>query len=56
MYKVIYEISSGAVRFKAFQTLHEATLFANKQPIDSVIEIKYYEDSTNNGPTFWGQE
>jgi hypothetical protein len=56
MYKVIYEISSGAVRFKGFNTLREATLFANQQPIDSVIEIKYYEDSTNNGPTFRSQE
>lgn len=56
MYKVVYSLLSGATRFKSFQTLHEATLFANKQPIDSVIEIKYYEDSTNNGPAFRGQE
>mgnify|MGYP003344356267 FL=1 len=56
MYKVIYEISSGAIRFKGFQSLHEATLFANKQPIDSVIEIKYYEDSSNNGPAFRSEE
>lgn len=56
MYKVVYSISSGATRFKGFQTLHEATLFANKQPIDSVLEIKYYEDSSNNGPTLRCEE
>ena len=56
MYKVVYSLSSGATRFKAFESLHEATLFANKQPIDSVIEIKYYEDCTNNGPTLRGTE
>ena len=43
MYKVIYQISSGAVRYKSFQTLHEATVFANLQKNDAVMEIKYYE-------------
>jgi hypothetical protein len=51
MYKVSYYLASTALRFKAFDTLHEATIFANKQPMDSVIEIKYYEDSSNNGST-----
>lgn len=51
MYKVSYYLVSQAVRFKSFETLHEATVFANKQPIDSIIEIKYYENSNNNGPT-----
>ena len=50
MYKVSYYLASSAVRFKSFETLHEATEFANKQPIDSIIEIKYYESSDNNGP------
>jgi hypothetical protein len=50
MYKVVYSILSGATRFKAFETLHEATVFANKQPIDSVIEIKHYENCIDNGP------
>jgi hypothetical protein len=54
MYKVSYYLASSAVRFKSFETLTEATKFANQQPIDSVIEIKYYEDSSNNGPTLWG--
>jgi len=54
MYKVSYYLASMAVRFKAFDTLTEATKFANQQPIDSVIEIKHYEDSSNNGPTLRG--
>jgi hypothetical protein len=40
----MYCIQSSAVRFKSFETLHEATMFANKQPIESVLEIKYYDD------------
>jgi hypothetical protein len=51
MYKVSYYLASQALRFKAFETLHEATMFANKQPIDSVKEITYYENSNNNGST-----
>lgn len=50
MYKVKYYTSSTAVRFKSFETLHEATVWSNKQPIESIIEIKYYEGSNNNGP------
>lgn len=56
MYKVKYYIQSDAIRFKSFDTLHEATIFANKQPIESIIEIGYYEGSNNNGPTFWSEE
>jgi hypothetical protein len=52
MYKVKYYISSGATRFKSFETLHEATIFANNQPIDSIIEITHYEGSNNNGSAF----
>jgi hypothetical protein len=51
MYKVVYSISTGAKRFKSFDTLHEATMFANKQPTESIIEITYYEGSSNNGST-----
>jgi hypothetical protein len=51
MYKVSYYLASSAVRFKAFETLTEATKFANQQSIDSVIEIKYYENCTDNGST-----
>ena len=44
MYKVSYTLSSGSLRFKAFETLHEATVFANAQPLESVIEIRIYND------------
>ena len=50
MYKVVYYLSSQAVRFKAFETLSEATAFANKQPLESVIEIKYYDDVETRKP------
>ncbi len=36
------------VSSRAFPTLAEATNFAIKQPKDSVIEIKHYDDKTNN--------
>jgi hypothetical protein len=36
MYKVSYFLSGGALRFKSFETLHEATVFANEQPLESV--------------------
>ena len=44
MYKVNYTLSGGSLRFKAFETLHEATVFANQQPLESVIEIRIYND------------
>lgn len=50
MYKISYHLTGGSLRFKSFNTLFEATLFANKQPIGSVIEIKYYDDDTNKKP------
>ena len=50
MYKISYYLTGGAVRFKSFETLHEATLFANKQPLDSVIEIKYYDPVDHKKP------
>ena len=50
MYKVSYYLASQAVRFKAFETLTEATAFANKQPLESVIEIKYYDDVNTKKP------
>jgi hypothetical protein len=40
------------VLFKWFKTLSEATSFSNQQPLESVLEIKHYEDSDYNGPTF----
>jgi hypothetical protein len=47
----MYYITSSAVRYKSFDTFHEATEWSNKQPLDSIIEIKYYENSNNNGST-----
>ena len=49
MYKVAYCIGgSQMVGFKMFKTFEEATNFSIKQPKDSVIEIKHYDDKTNN--------
>jgi hypothetical protein len=45
MYKVIYCLTNGAVRFKAFNELKEATIFANEQPTNAVLEIKYYDEN-----------
>jgi hypothetical protein len=50
MYKVSYTLSGGSLRFKSFETLHEATVFANQQPFESVLEIKYYNDVDNKKP------
>jgi hypothetical protein len=48
MYKVVYLLGGGSTRFKSFDTLREATQFANKQPIESVLEIKYYDPNDKN--------
>jgi hypothetical protein len=45
MYKVNYTLSGGNLKFKEFETLHEATVFANQQPLGSVLEIKIYNDN-----------
>ena len=50
MYKVNYTLSGGNLRFKSFETLHEATVFANQQPLESVLEIKFYNDINNKKP------
>lgn len=39
---------SSLVTSKQFETLKEATEFANKQPIDSVFEIKLYDNKASN--------
>jgi len=49
MYKVIFYIgNSKTVGFKWFKTFDEANNFSIKQPINSVIKIKYYDDKTDN--------
>ena len=50
MYKVNYTLNDRSLRSKSFETLHEATMFANKQPLESVLEIKYYNDVDNRKP------
>jgi hypothetical protein len=48
MYKVYYYVGGGNnVGVREFSTLQEATNFANKQPIQSVLEIKKYECETD---------
>jgi hypothetical protein len=49
MYRVTYYFNnSSAVASKEFETFTEATAFSIKQPDKSIIEIKYYDDKTNN--------
>ncbi len=49
MYKVYYYVGNGSmVSSRTFPNLKEATDFSIKQPKDSVIEIKHYDDKTNN--------
>ena len=39
---------SSHVVNKQFDTLKEATEFANKQPLESVLEIKHYDYQASN--------
>lgn len=49
MYKVTYYVTGGnMVSSRSFNTLAEATDFAIRQPRESVIEIKHYDDKTTN--------
>ncbi len=49
MYRVTYYFNnSHAVASRDFETLTEATEFSIKQPINSILEIKHYDDKTNN--------
>ena len=49
MYRVTYYFNnSNAVASKEFESFQEATEFSIKQPDKSIIEIKYYDDKTNN--------
>lgn len=42
--------AESSIRFKWFNTLQEATSFAGKQPNESVLEIKYYDNNQNKKP------
>jgi hypothetical protein len=49
MYKVTHYVTgSSMVLAREFETLAEAVEFANRQQINSVIEIKKYDTKTNN--------
>jgi len=48
MYRVSYYMTGNTVAFREFETFSEAIEFSNKQPTDSVIEIKKYDNKTNN--------
>jgi hypothetical protein len=52
MYKVCYypTQSETTVFFKWFKTLQDATFFAGNRPNESVIEIKYYDDTEHRKP------
>ena len=48
MYRVVYYMTGSAVASREFDTFSDAVDFSNKLPINSVIEIKQYEDKTDN--------
>ena len=48
MYRVSYYMTGNTVAFREFETFDEAIDFSNKQPINSVIEIKKYDNKTYN--------
>jgi hypothetical protein len=48
MYRVVYYMTGSAVASREFETFDEAIDFSNKQPINSVIEIKKYDNKTYN--------
>jgi hypothetical protein len=48
MYRVAYYMTGNTVAFREFETFDEAIDFSNKQPINSVIEIKKYDNKTYN--------
>lgn len=50
MYKVVYQISSGAIRFKAFDTFRESTEYCLALPPESVLEVKYCSEPDNQKP------
>lgn len=42
--------TESSIRFIWFNTLQEATFFAGNQPNESVIEIKYYDNTNHKKP------
>jgi hypothetical protein len=58
MYKVCYYSSSleTSLLFKEFETWELALEFVCTLPVDSLLEMKYYESSSDNGSTLWSKE
>ena len=58
MYRVSYYVPGKkySVDFKEFETFKEATQFSLTLSVDSILEIKHYENSDNYRPTFWSEE
>ena len=52
MYKVLYYATGNEtmVLTKQFPNLSEAIEFSNKLPLNSVLEIKYYDDVSTKKP------
>ena len=52
MYKVLYYTTTteSSVSIKWFETLKEAFTFANDKPMNSILEIKYYDDVDHRKP------
>ena len=49
MYKVTFYMTGGhMVSSRSFETFAEAVDFANRQPIESVIEIKKYDNTISD--------
>jgi hypothetical protein len=49
MYKVTYLLEDYVIS-KEFKKFDEAAVFSIKQPADSILEIKYYDDIDHRKP------
>lgn len=49
MYKLTYLLEDHVLT-KEFNKFDEAAVFGIKQPVDSVIELKYYDDDDKRKP------
>jgi hypothetical protein len=58
MYRVTYYSSplESSIKFKEFKTWELALEYICSMPIDTLLEMKYYEGSSDNGSTLWCKE
>lgn len=49
MYKVTYLLEDYVIT-KEFERFDEAAIFGIKQPVDSILEIKYYDNIDHRKP------